>query len=114
MSYENFLLLEVLLMVCLAVLSLWLALTKSTLRDLLIFSIGLFGVVLPKSYAVWSSGKVGLWAMASSIGGIFLMGFSLVRLSTLSIKRLEKAALHDPLTGAYNRRFIEKRTRFGG
>ncbi len=106
MSLEDFFALEALLLAVLSGLSLGLAVSRTVLKDLLILSAGLLGLTVPKVHIIWSGEILTPWAELTVISGAIMVGFSLIRLSTKSLRKLERAAFYDPLTGAYNRRFI--------
>lgn len=106
MTFEDFFALETLLLAILAGLSLGLAWSRKVLKDFIILSVGFLGLTVPKVHIVWTGELLSPWAEAMTSLGAFLIGFSLIRLSLMSLKDLEEAAFYDPLTGAYNRKFI--------
>ncbi|WP_457601387.1 GGDEF domain-containing protein [Hydrogenivirga sp.] len=106
MTFEDFFTLETLLLAILAGLSLGLAWSRKVLKDFIVLSVGFLGLTVPKVHIVWTGHIFSPWAELMVVAGSFLIGLSLIRLSVWSLKDLEEAAFYDPLTGAYNRKFI--------
>jgi len=106
MTFEDFFTLETLLLAILSGLSLGLAWSKKVLKDFIVLSVGFLGLTVPKVHIVWTGELLSPWAEAMTSVGAFLIGFSLIKLSLMSLRELEEAAFYDPLTGAYNRKFI--------
>ncbi len=106
MTFEDFFAFETLLLAILSGLSLGLAWSRKLLKDFIIMSVGFLGLTVPKVHIVWTGHIMTPWDEAMVLFGTVLIGFSLIRLSIWSLRDLEEAAFYDPLTGAYNRRFI--------
>ncbi|NPA41256.1 MAG: GGDEF domain-containing protein [Aquificae bacterium] len=106
MTFEDFFALETLLLAILAGLSLGLAWSRNILKDFILLSVGFLGLTVPKIHIVWTGEILSPWAELMIVAGAVIIGFSLIRLSMWSLKELEEAAFYDPLTGAYNRKFI--------
>ena len=106
MNLEGFFTLEAILLVTISGLSLFFAISRSLMKDFVILSTGLLAMTVPKVHIIWSGEVLTPWAELTVISGAIMVGFSLIRLSTKSLRELERAAFYDPLTGAYNRRFI--------
>ena len=87
-----------------------LVLRNKDIKELLWFAVGVFVVAFSKIYFFLLGEHMEPAFYVTTAAGYFIISFSMVKLigQFKLLKTIEEEAFHDPLTGAYNRSFIEE------
>ena len=88
----------------------FLTLKNKGIKELIWFLVGILALTLSRIYALFGSEAVAPLFYLITAVGYFMITVSAIKLAGYlrSAKILEHTALYDPLTGAYNRNFIEE------
>ena len=105
MIYNQMAPFEVAMLIFLSVLTMFLALHKQIMRTFVFLSFGLFLITLAKIVAMLSSP---ILPHPLLLAGTILMSYSFLKFYIDSAHRIERMVFHDPLTGVYNRNFVEE------
>ncbi len=108
MISEEWVLFESFVFFFLGTFSFILAKTKlKTLRgEVLLATTSFLSLSLSRLYLFFRTADIAYYIL--NLLGFFLLGLFLIKLTTRTLGKLEKLAFFDPLTGVYNRRFIEE------
>ena len=101
---------DAILFAVVSVVFLVLVLRNKDIKELLWFSVGTFVTALSKIYMFIGRELAEPAFYVTTAAGYFVMSLSMIKLiqQFKLLKTIEEEAFHDPLTGAYNRSFIEE------
>jgi len=106
----EYVLYEVLLLSALALVTIIFSVVKKGLRELSLMASGFLLLASSKLHLISEEGYLLPASYMATASAVLLMGYTLFRIAEYikSVKDLEHSAFYDPLTGAYNRGFIEE------
>ena len=107
-TFENLVVFKTLLLTVASLVSLAYGFKKRLFKDFILISAGLLGFASSCLALLWYRENPTVFPFITSTLGTVLIALGVKRIATGSLSKLERVAFYDPLTGAYNRNFVEE------